>query len=701
MPGFLKTKKFLAVLVLIIAGGLFLSFSKISSPKMRDLKQKVIIIGFDGMDPDFVEQFMGEGHLPNFRKLAEQGSFVPLGTTNPPESPVAWASFQTGANPGTHNIYDFLTRSTETYLPNLGMVVQEPPKFLWKTIPIKPPKVEPMRKGTPFWLQAGHHGIRSTVLTVPLSYPPDDIPGGFMLSGLPLPDVRGTNGTFYYWGTDLSDYEIGDVEMGGKIGRLEFNDNRTVATIVGPPSPILKAEQEELSAIPKDQRTIEQQARFEELRESGYKDLKVDMEVEKKGNSVKITVQDQPFELKKGQWSDWIKFTFKITPIVRVHGMSQFFLVEAEPEVKIYMSPINWDPKNPPLPITKPDGWSKQLVKEVGNYRTLGWAEATWPLNEERIDEATFIQDFNAAMDDRIKVMENELKKKNWNLFVSVYETTDRVQHMFYRLIDPKHPYYNAEEAARYQNVLRDVYKRCDEVVGKAMAYADQDTIFMVVSDHGFHSFRKSVNLNTWLVMNGYMYLYGQEDLNQYQGEDKKKLIDLFDKGQFWVNTDWGKTKAYALGLGQIYVNQAGREKQGIVSPGPEYTKLLDEIIAGLMQLKDEETGETVIGGVYKRDDIYHGKYVGNAPDLVVGFKDGYRVSWQTTLGGIPKDILENNMKKWSGDHCSFDYRDTQGVLLINRKVQKSDPNLVDIAPTVYKYLNVPTAPDVDGKPLL
>jgi predicted AlkP superfamily phosphohydrolase/phosphomutase len=197
------------------------------------------------------------------------------------------------------------------------------------------------------------------------------------------------------------------------------------------------------------------------------------------------------------------------------------------------------------------------------------------------------------------------------------------------------------------------------------------------------------------------MFLYGQEDIPIIKPEDKKKLVDLFDKGQFWINTDWSKTKAYALGLGQIYVNQAGREKQGIVSPGPEYTKLLDDIIAGLLQLKDEETGETVIGGVYKRDDIYHGKYVGNAPDLVVGFKEGYRVSWQTTLGGIPKDVLENNMKKWSGDHCSYDYRDTQGVLLINRKIQKSDPNLVDIAPTVYKYLNVPTAADVDGKPLL
>src|SRR5687767_14987569 len=137
MPGFIKTKKFLALLALIGAGAVFLNFSVWSHPKMKDVKEKVIIIGFDGMDPDLVNEFLNQGVLPNFQKLKEQGTLTELGTTNPPESPVAWASFQTGLNPGGHNIYDFLTRSTETYLPNLGMVSVEPPEFLWNLIPIK------------------------------------------------------------------------------------------------------------------------------------------------------------------------------------------------------------------------------------------------------------------------------------------------------------------------------------------------------------------------------------------------------------------------------------------------------------------------------------------------------------------------------------------------------------------------------------
>lgn len=692
MPGFFKTKKFLAVLVLVIAGVALLSFTQLRGPRMRDMKQKVIILGFDGTEPKLVRKYMAEGYLPNLKKLQDAGTFTDLGTTNPPESPVAWASFATGANPGVHNIYDFLTRDTQTYLPNLGMVVQEPPKFLWKLIPIKMPKVEPMRKGTPFWVQAGRTGVRSTVLTVPLSFPPEEIPGGYVLAGLPLPDVRGTTGTFYYWATDLSDYEPG--EMDGKLARLEFNGDTAATDIPGPVNPILKQEQEDLKTIPKDQRSIEQQARYEELMQAGYKDIKADMTVQRIGGGVKITVQDQTIELKKRQWSDWVPVVFKVTPIVRIHTMGQFFLIEDQPEVKIYLSPLNWDPRDPVLPITKPDGWSKDLVKEVGVYRTLGWAEATWPLNAERIDEQTFIDDAFVAMRDREKIMLNELKKKNWNLFISVYETTDRFQHMFYRLLDPRHPEYNAELAARYGNAIRDCYVHMDRIVGEAMQYADKDTMFIVVSDHGFHSFRKAVNINTWLVLNGYMKLFGQDDKTY-------TLTDLFDKGQFWVNTDWTKTKAYAMGLGQIYINLQGREKNGIVQPGQEYEALQNELIEKLRALKDPETGEQVIVDVYRRDDIYHGQYVGNAPDLVVGFNDGYRVSWQTTLGGMPKNVIDENRKKWSGDHCSFDHTITPGMLFVNRKIDTATPNITDIAPTVYKYLNIPTSPDVDGKSLL
>src|SRR6476646_9082277 len=169
--------------------------------------QKLVILGFDGMDPHLLDRWMGEGKLPNIAKLAHQGGSYALGTTHSPESPTAWASFATGMNAGKHNIYDFLVRDTSTYLPDLGMVKRTPPKFLFSYFPISRPKVESTRGGTSFWVVGGRAGVQSDILTVPVTFPPEDVPNGELLAGLPLPDIRGTMGTFSYYATDLSRYE--------------------------------------------------------------------------------------------------------------------------------------------------------------------------------------------------------------------------------------------------------------------------------------------------------------------------------------------------------------------------------------------------------------------------------------------------------------------------------------------------------------
>jgi predicted AlkP superfamily phosphohydrolase/phosphomutase len=216
----------------------------------------------------------------------------------------------------------------------------------------------------------------------------------------------------------------------------------------------------------------------------------------------------------------------------------------------------------------------------------------------------------------------------------------------------------------------------------------------MVMSDHGFHSFRRGVNLNTWLVQNGYMAFEGRLD-------DKKGLEDLFGRGKFFEGVDWSRTKAYAVGLGQIYFNLRGREGQGVVSAGSEYKALQDEIRGKLLQLKDPDTGEVVFRDIYKRDDIYKGEYLQNAPDLQVGFNDGFRVGWQDTLGGVTRAVVENNNRKWSGDHCATATEISGGVFFSNRKINTATPHIMDLSPTVLKLLGAPIPSDVDGKPLL
>lgn len=653
-------------------------------------KQKLVVLGFDGMDPDLVERYAAEGKLPNISRLMKQGGLYQLETTHSPESPTAWASFATGVNAGKHNIYDFLVRDTQTYLPDLGMVKREPPRFLFDYIPVSKPKLTSLRGGTSFWVTAGQAGVRSSILTVPVTFPPEDVPNGELLSGLPLPDIRGTMGTFYYFATDLSRYEEGNTEFGGILKRLVFDGNLANGELVGPPNPIVRQQIREVRQ--KGQLSEGDRAQLAEL--EAEEDVRVPFTVRwnREARTANISIGGEDVHLAEGQWSKWINLDFRINFLVRVHGMAQLYLIKASNDLQLYISPVNWQPENPPAPMSSPASFAGEIYERLGPYRTLGWAEATWPLNEDRLDEKTFMDDLYRAFDDRAQVILNRIDAKRWDLMVGVIESTDRVQHMMWRLIDPGHPMYDAQLAAKFGDSIERVYRRCDEFVGQAIERLDPDTPVLIVSDHGFHSFRYSVNLNTWLVEKGYMVLVGQRP-----GE--KKLDDLFGGGQFWENVDWSRTRAYAMGLGQIYFNLKGRESKGIVSEGAEYQQLTEQLTKDLLEMLDPANGNRIVSAVYPRA-VYSGPFLGNASDLQVGMEEGYRVSWQTALGGTPQGVVYPNMKKWSGDHGAYDYKTTAGVLISSRKIEGDAPRIIDIAPTVLKYFGVAIPKDIDGKAL-
>ena len=656
-------------------------------------RPKLVILGFDGLDPDLVQQYIRAGQMPTFARLMERGGLYPLETTVSPESPTAWASFATGVNPGKHNIYDFLVRDKTTYLPDLGMVRREPPKFLFDWIPMSRPKVISLRGGTSFWVTAGRAGVRSSILTVPITFPPEETPNGELLSGLPLPDLRGTMGTFQHFATDLSRYEEGNTEFGGILRRLVFEGNTARTRLVGPPNPIVRTKMQAIRR--KGPLSDADRTALAELEASEDVTLPLTITWTRGTGQAHVDLDGQTITLKTGEWSKWINLTFSVNLFVRLQGMVQLYLTAADQELQLYVSPINFKPDAPPVPISSPAGFAGDIYDRLGPYRTLGWAEATWPLNEGRMDEKTFMDDLYRAFDDRAQVILDRLTRPHWDLLVGVIESTDRVQHMMYRLIDPTHPMYDAALAAKYGDSILRVYRRADQFVQQVLDIVGNGTAVMIVSDHGFHSWRKAVNLNTWLVQKGYMTLQGQ-----VPGE--KKLDDLFGGGEFWENVDWSRTRAYAMGLGQIYFNLRGREGRGIVSPGQEYTALADELSTRLKnELVDPDTKQPIVRAVYKRDDVYSGEYLGDASDLQVGFEDGYRVSWQTTLGGSPQGIVYPNMKKWSGDHGGYDFATTAGVLVTNRPITNASPRIIDIAPTVLQFFGITPPAGMDGKPLL
>ena len=634
--------------------------------------ERFIIVGFDGMDPLVTERLISEGKLPNLAWMKEHGAMRPLRTTNPAQSPVAWSAFSTGSNPGKTRIYDFLRRNPATYYPDFSTVTVRRGKFALGFLPVSAPVVTNNRKGTTFWQVAASRGIKTAVLEAPINFPPERLQNGVLLSGLGVPDIRGTMGTFSYFATDATGAQ--DTEMGGKIARITVDRTGRARSVVhGPRNPLASRNAE--GRIP---------------------DLTIPVVFERsKGrrDALRIALQGQVRVIRKGEWSDWYSIEFHVAPLVAVHGIARFHVLETFPEVRVYLSPINLDPRRPPIPISQPPAYSAQIARKLGLYKTLGWPEDTWALNEEKIDEEVFLQDLNYTFNRQRALVLDALDSMNPDLFVTVFQSTDKVQHMFWRLIDPQHPMYNRRLAARYGDAIDRVYMRADSLVGTLLQRTrDGRTTLIVVSDHGFASFRKAVNINTWLVRNGYMTLSKLDPVRD------RNLEDLFGRGTFWPNVDWSKTRAYALALGQIYVNLRGRERLGVVAPGAEYDSLRAEIVRKFQLLRDPDTDEPIVKKVYRREEIYSGPYFDEAPDMVVGFQRGYRVSWQTSLGGIPPDVIESNDRRWSADHCSVDPDLVPGVFFSSRPIESQSPHITDVAPSVLKRLGITPPAEMDGR---
>ncbi len=655
--------------------------------------RKLVVLGFDGLDARLTAQWMQERRLPTFAELATRGRFAPLVTTLPPESVTAWAAFATGVNPGQHDIFGEVWRDPATYVPRIGLVDRQPGRFWLGYVPIAAPRVSSRLRATSFWTRLDRAGLRASVLAVPLTFPPEPLAHGELLAGFPLPDVRDTNGTFQYFATDVPRYQEGPTEFGGIVRRLTFTNSVAQTELLGPADPVVA---QRLAAIPTRPDGSAPDPALAALRARQFLRLPLTIRWNRDapgGPTATVEIQGHSVHLADRGWSRWIPLDFRANLLVRVHGLAQFYLASAGRALRLYVSPINWNPEHPPLPISSPSSFAENLYERLGPYRTLGWGEATGPLQDGFLDEATFMDDMYRAFDDRAQVILNRIDAGNWDLLVGVIDSPDRVQHLMWRLIDPQHPKYDPALAGKQGDAIERVYRRCDQFVAQVLERLDPGTTLLIVSDHGFQSWRKAVNLNTWLVQQGYQ---GRLDAVT----ERAWLDGLLAGGDFWRHVEWSRTRAYAIGYGQIYVNLRGREARGLVAAGAEYDGLVQELADRLLRLRDPETGEPVVRAVYKRSDISHGPFDGDAPDLQVGFAPGYRVSWQTVAGGAPPGIVYPNARPWSGDHASVDYRAVAGMVISSVPIASGEPRLVDIAPTVLKYFGVPIPGKSDGKPL-
>ncbi len=622
--------------------------------RIRGIKgetHRVVVLGLDGLDPERVRRLISAGRLPNLKRLAEEGTFTELRTTLPPISPVAWSSFQTGVNPGKHCIFDFLNRDLRTYLPELSSVkIVEKTAGGWLSrFGLGGSSIRLLRKSQPFWKILGDNGIFSTILRVPISFPPENF-YGLSLSAMCTPDIRGTQGTFTFYTTDPDESEHA---TGGLCIRVEKKGNRIETVLPGPPN--------HPGNLPKE---------FEVR-------LAVDVLPEK--NAIRLHVGDEKLMLKLQEDSGWVRLVYRCGWFTKVRAICRFRLESLQPHFRLYVSPIHLDPERPAMPISHPTYYSIYLAKLHDAFATLGLAEDTWALNAGKISEGAFLEQAYAIHDERSRMFLDAIRRMPRGLSVCVFDASDRIQHMFYRHDNPDHPANRDKDCVEHFGVLDDMYERMDKLVGKVAAEIDENAVLMVISDHGFCDFRRGVNLNVWLKEHGYLTL----------------LKDV-QPGEYLSGVDWSKTRAYAFGLSGIYINQQGRESQGIV-PREAAAALRTEIVHKLTGLRDEELNSNAIHKVYDSHIAYSGPYKGDGPDLVVGYEKGYRASWDNAVGRTDGPQFHDNTRYWSGDHC-VDPQLVPGVFFSNCKWDSDDPSIMDLAPTILKLFGVKSPAYMDGK---
>lgn len=623
--------------------------------RRRSLKsarvQKAIVLGLDGLEPDICEAMMARGELPNLARLRESGTYRRLETSMPALSPVAWSTFATGTDPSRHGIFDFIARDPRTYAPKLSSSeVYGHPRYLRLgpfSFPLGRAGVRGLRRSRTFWSVLTDHGVFSSVLRVPITFPVEKI-DGVMVAGMCVPDMRGSQGSFTFITSEAASAPPGGVTVSIGSGGGEVN-------VPGPSSPL---KNETLTTPVSILRTTKRDGteRFE------------------------LVAGKTRVPLTQGIYTPWVSLRFRAARGMTLSGIARFLPVSLNGSISVYVTPIQIDPERPAMPISHPPVFSIYLAKLLGPFGTLGLLEDTTALNDGAIDEQGFLDQAYLYHDERCAMWTHTLDRLRSGLAVCVFDVSDRLQHMFFRYLDPTHPANAGKDVARHTDAVYDMYRRMDGLVGDTMRHVDEKTAIFVISDHGFKTFRRGVNLNAWLEREGLLVTRDGEA-----------------PGEYLSAIDWSRTQAYALGLGGIFINRKGRERGGIVEAA-DADALKRRIREGLVALEDGSV--RCIRRVIDVAKEWNGPYRDGGPDLLPGYEVGYRVSWDCAKGAVLPELFEDNTKRWSGDHC-MDSDVVPGVMFTNVSLSGDSARLMDMGPTILDLFGVGVPAYMTGKSLV
>ena len=626
--------------------------------------ERIVIVGFDGMDPELAARWMRLGKLPHLARLAKSGTFRPLAATHPPVSHVAWSTFVTGVNPGKHNIFDSMGRDRHTYLPFLSSA-QVLGRRHWLrrgrlSIPFGLPESKALRKSKPFWHYLGEAGVFSSVIRVPATFPPEPF-SGVLLSGMGVPDLRGGHGTFSLFSSRQG---AGGKLEGGVLLPLVQEGDEWCGELIGLENP---------------------------FSEHGPRDLTLPLRIRPHAahRRAEVEIDGRRMTLRQGEFSGWIALRYRAGIGAHVQGMCRMVLKSLHPDVELYVTPVQIDPRCPALPVSHPLDYSAYLSKLQGAFSTLGLAEDMWAMNHGVLDDRTFLEQCYQIHAEREQMFFDALEKTRRGACICVFDITDRVQHMFWRNTEPSRsggtaapPPRAGEHEPPGAGVIESLYQRMDALVGRVLDRAGPEALVLVVSDHGFKSFCRAFNLNAWLHEQGYLALVSGSTVSE----------------EWFRQVDWQHTRVYGMAMNALYLNLAGRERHGIVQPGEEADALLAELREKLRGITDPANGQVAVREVFDIREVYSGPYRENAPDLLIGYAAGYRAPWETVNGSVMGEIFLDNTRPWSGDHC-MDPREVPGVLFANRPILGDRHSIADVAPTILQLFGLPVPSHMDGRP--
>ena len=602
---------------------------------------RVVILGFDGMDHALAARLLHEGRLPNLARLAARGGFQPLATSVPPQSPVAWSEFITGLDAGGHGIYDFVHREASTMIPYLSTTRTEPPdrvlRFGRWQLPLSGGRVTLLRQGTAFWELLEEARIPAWIIRMPANFPPSGL-ASRELSGMGTPDLLGTYGTFSYFTS--ADGALTE-DFAEQVFNAPLEDGVFQARLPGPPDPFRQDGAPVAAAF-----TV-------------YVDAHREV--------AKIVLGDEETVLMPGEWTDWLSAQFPLAlPGQKLHAMVRFYLRRVRP-LELYATPVNLDPLRPALPISSPAGFAGELARATGRFYTQGMPEDTKALTAGAFDRDEFLRQAAITAAENQRQLEWLLGDFTGGLLFHYFGHIDQVSHMMWAPMDLTHPAHDAAKDAAYADVVARLYVQADSIVGATMERLDDDALLIVMSDHGFTSWKRAVNLNTFLRERGYLAM---------------DRTDTQEGAPYFPGVDWSRTQAYALGLNGLYLNLRGRERLGVVPPD-QHRLVLDELSTALLRLTDPTTGEPVVTRVYHRDDIYYdGDHPDLGPDLIVGYAKGYRGSNESAVGQVTEAMVTDNLSAWSGDHAMV-HEAVPGVLFTSRPLRRRVTSLRELAGAV------------------